>query len=200
MTILGVLLILLLNGFISYWNLYVVGKCWAESKMAGGWQHFLTWCTAIMGICGLTYCYLIPVTFLASVFHILPQAYAMGAFELGYLIIILPVLGTGLAMWLESVQVFYRERDFTSGAVATYNTYAQFHNMYCAAEAIPSIFSDLGSLVNKTDGDNNALALMVIIVLIVLGAGVLTGVKIIQHSAKDHGKSILDKINKTKQS
>jgi hypothetical protein len=54
-----VVFLFILNFVISWFNAWSVGKCWLESKAAGGFTHFVTWCGAIMSASGFTWCYTI---------------------------------------------------------------------------------------------------------------------------------------------
>ena len=61
MELLLVGLIFVLNFAISWWNAYVCGKVWAETKAVGGWRRFMAWVTAVMSGLGFSWCYLIVV-------------------------------------------------------------------------------------------------------------------------------------------
>lgn len=187
-------LILCLNFFISWANCQAVGRGWAESKALGGWQRVVMWSAAIMAACGFSYCYLMPAALIAAQFKWLPLAYAKGAMELGYLFIIFPIIGSGLAIWVDSLMAFYRERNFGSGAVAAYNTYAQIHNVYSAIETVPAAFSDVSKLMSSDDSDNTSLALMVLLVAVTLGAGILTASYFIRSSARNYSQAVMQSL------
>lgn len=184
------LFIMVLNFGISWHNATVVGRSWADSRAIGGWLRFMTWCGAIMAACGFSYCYLAPAVFLAYKFHFLPLAYAQGAMELGYLVIILPMLGSGIAIWVDSMTTAFRERTLASGGVAAWNTFATFHNTYSAMQTVPSAFSHVESLF-ESKSDDNASLWMIVIVLLVLGAGIMTTVYLVQKSAIEYSKTVI---------
>jgi hypothetical protein len=87
------LFLVLLNFVISWFNAWSVGRGWAETKVAGGFARFMSWCGAIMSASGFTWCYLVIICIVGQLipgrYH-LPDKYAEGVFRLGYLIIILP--------------------------------------------------------------------------------------------------------------
>jgi hypothetical protein len=89
---------------ISWLNAWSVGKTWVESKAEGGFSYAVTWCALIMSASGFTWCYTILLALLAGniPYHghvLLAPKYVNGAMELGYLVVILPILGSGLT-WL----------------------------------------------------------------------------------------------------
>src|SRR6266496_6030503 len=80
-----------------------------------------------MSSSGFTTCFLFVVT-LASA----PEL-ADVVTKLGFVLLILPTLGTGLAIWLDSVTTAHRTRNAASIGTAAYNTFAMAHNAYEAA-------------------------------------------------------------------
>lgn len=179
-----------LNFVISILNAWICGRSWNETRHERGWPHFMNWMGAIMSACGFTWCYTLLMAFIASVVQVeaddhtrhalLDAQYVQGMVELGYVVIILPILGSGLAITVESWSYFWRRRTFGSGAVAGYNTAAQIHNMYSAASNLPGVFRHLGKLFGG-DGkkDGRAILIIVLVAVAVLG-GVLTTYAIIR--------------------
>jgi hypothetical protein len=183
-----ILLLFILNFAISWFNAWGVGKSWLESKAEGGFTHFVTWCAVVMSACGFTWCYLFVLAFLAGSIPydghpLLAPKYVQGMLELGYLVIILPIIGSGIGLSINSWQNFRRERSLTNGAVAGYNTFAQIYNTVEAIEALPSIFSDLSDLF-KSDDDDNSLGVMVMLVVVAIVAGFVTTLAIVKSSAR----------------
>jgi hypothetical protein len=160
--------------------------------------HFMTWMGAIMSACGFTWCYLVVIGFVGAVTPMtlideeaeagvmLLQAESLQAFfDLGYIVIIFPILGSGLAITVHSWRAFARRRSLGSGAVAGWNTFAQVHNTYRAAQAIPGVLDRLGGFFGKggsgssSGGTTGGLIVIVLVVVAVLG-GILTTYAIIQ--------------------
>jgi len=190
-----VMLLWVLNFGISILNAWGCGHTWNESKAEGGFVHFLNWCGATMSACGFTWCYTIVLAFIGSMIPIeqddgttamLLDAQALQAtLELGYVVIILPVLGSGLVITLETWAHFWRRRTFGSGALAGYNTFAQIHNIYSAAQTLPGVFDHLGDFFGGDSGGKKDFRLIIVVVIVavaVLG-GILTTWMIIRTTA-----------------
>ena len=186
--------LVLLNFVISYFNAWACGKAWPETKHNGGWAHFMNWMGAIMSACGFTWCFLVIIAVGGSaipydshdpkhiVYAVSPEM-LRAIFELGYLIIIGPILGSGLAITVDSWAHFYRKRTFGSGALATYNTAAQMYNMYEAASAVPAILKDLGGLFagkssdsSSSDGEGGLSGILILIVVLVVICALVGGI------------------------
>jgi hypothetical protein len=175
---LTLLLLLALNFAISGWNAYASGSYLTESKIIGGWTRFVVWCGLVMSACGFTWCYLTILTIVAVVGGWLTPEWGEVMFELGYLIIILPVLGSGLGIWAHSLAVAYRERNFSSVAVAGWNTYAQARNTWQAAQHAPSAFKEVVEAFSgknrKSSKDSGAALLVILLVILAVAGGSMT--------------------------
>lgn len=188
-----ILILIVLNFGISWFNAYSVGRSWADSKAIGGWPRCMVWCGAVMSASGFTWCYLVVLSSIATWAGFLPTRYVQVVLELGYVAIILPVLGSGFAIWMDSVTTAWRRRDAASIGVASWNTFAMAHDTYEAATTLPGIFKDLGSAISEADDDAGgiAFALAVLIVLLVLCSGILTTTAIIRSTARQYAHSVL---------
>lgn len=197
-----IFLLLFLNFAISWFNAWSCGRSWNEAKLAGGFARFMVWMGAIMSACGFTWCYLIVLAVVGNMIPygqdpvtgepglLVPHEAVIASFELGYLVIIFPVLGSGLAITMQSWAGFYRERTFGSGALAGYNTLAQLHNMVEAARAVPTFANHLGKLFSGNGDGRGKLALAaVVLVVIALIGGILTTASIIMASARAQAES-----------
>jgi hypothetical protein len=191
------ILIVLLNAGISYWNAYVCGKSWEESRALGGTIRFLVWCAAIQSAIGFSSVLILPLMFVAhaAVPDYFTDVYFEGALNLWYLTIIFPALGTGLAITIESWVVAYRERSLLSMGSAAWNTFAQIHNTMGAVQNLGSAFSSVGEAFGSVfdfSGDDDdikiraaiaGLAIMVAIVAVALIGGALITAAIIHRYA-----------------
>lgn len=187
------ILLILLNFAISVFNSWSVGRSWAETKAAGGWARFLAYCGAIMAASGFTWCYTIILAVVASLMGKLPEPYVEGMLRLGYLIIILPVIGSGIAIMVDSWAHFWRKRSFGSGAVAGWNTFANVYNVVQALDAVPESLSFIGDLFSgkgTSKKDGAAFLLMCALVALALLGGILTAVCIIRMTARKHAQSV----------
>jgi hypothetical protein len=157
-----ILFLLVWNFGISWLNCWFVGRTWAESKAAGGWARLVVWAAAVMGTCGFIWCNLLVVGFLLSD-HVglLPAKYILHdkqlelLWNMGYALIIFPILGSGLAIWADSLKQAYKNRDGLSIGVAAYNTFAMAHNTFEAAKFLPTVFEKIGKSLE--DSDNKGL-------------------------------------------
>lgn len=183
---LGLFFLLLLNFGISWFNAWSVGKSWIETKQAGGWPRFMAWCGATMSASGFTWVYVAILGIIAQATGKVPPKYVEAMFSLGYLTVILPIIGSGLAITAQSWAHFWRERNFGSGAVAGWNTFAQIYNIYEATSAIPAAFKSLGGVFGDDDEDNGLLPLVIMAVVFAVLGGVLTTVAIVRRTARNH--------------
>ncbi len=192
--------LMVLNFGISWLNAYTVGKSWAETKKMGGWARFMSWMGATMSACGFTWVYLIVLAIVAQAAGLLGPRQVSGMVALGYAIIILPVLGSGLAIALDSWATAWRTRSFGNIAAAGYNTFAQVYNTYEAIESLPGVFSAIGDLFKGSDsssdseeGELGAAAVILAIALVIFAVvgGVLTTATIIRSTAKSHSRQVL---------
>ena len=172
------LLLLALNFGISFWNAYASGAYLTESKVIGGWTRFITWCGLVMSACGFTWVYLSILTMIAVAAQWLTPEWGVVMFKLGYLIIILPILGSGFGIWAHSIAHAYRRRSFGSVAIAGWNTYAQFRNTWEAASHAPSFMRDvMDAFVSKdrrSSKDGAAAMLAVLLVILAVAGGAMT--------------------------
>lgn len=168
----------------------------------------MNWMGAIMSASGFTWCYLIIVGMLASVlpmslFSEDPEVTGMlldptalqAFFDLGYMVIILPILGSGLAITVQTWRQLARRRAAGQAGMGDYaitgwNTYAQVHNIYSATQNIPGVLSRLGgffggsssSSSSSSSSDSGGKGGLLVIILVAVAAlgGVLTTFSIIQ--------------------
>src|SRR5271157_3367524 len=182
-----IVLLLLWNFLISVLNCWFVGRTWAESKAAGGWARLLVWAAAVMGTCGFVWCNIIVVGYVCSThIGILPLKYQLTdpylalLWEMGYALVIFPILGSGLAITADSIKQAYKNRDGLSIGVAAYNTFAMAHNTFEAARFLPTVIDKIGTSIKESN--NKALMATVYTVLIVSIGGGLGMAYFIIHS------------------
>lgn len=174
-----IVLFWVLNFIISWANAWGCGKSWNETKHVGGMAHFMNWCGAIMSACGFSWCYgviagavasQVPVHDKAGHVHMLLGPDALMAFaDLGYLVLIFPILGTGLAITLGSWSYFWRNRSFGSGATAGWNSFAQVYNMVHALHDVPTAFEGVGKLFKSDNKDSKGVVAALVLACACLG-------------------------------
>jgi hypothetical protein len=193
-----IVLVWFLNLVISWFNAWGCGKTWVETRANGGMPHFLNWMGAIMSASGFTWCYtLLACALGGGITHtvdgrVVPylSAEQVGAVAgLGYMMVIVPILGSGLAITLHSWGVFWRRRSFGSGALAGWNTFAQASNIYHATQDIPRVWDMLdgfffGGKSKSSDSNNHGAAVVILIATFAALAGVLTTYTILSSTAR----------------
>jgi hypothetical protein len=191
-----IFLLLLLNFAISWFNAWSVGRVWIESKMIGGFFRLTVWCGAIMSACGFTWVYLALLGMLAQNFQWLPARYIQGIFSLGYLVIILPLLGSGLGIAVSAWVQFWRQKNLINGGIAAWNTYAQILNVVSAVRFVPEAIGNVFSAfkVDDDEEDNRALLIMLAVVLVAVGAGMMTARAIILGTARNTSQAVLTEL------
>lgn len=179
--------ILLLNVLISTWNCYAVGTAWKDTMAMGGWfNKMVLWSAVIQSGVGFSMPILIAlswgtVQYLTS--GTLPEmspeegaAFMQAIFNLWYVAIIFPILGSGLAIWAHSLRMAYRRRDFASIASAGWNTFAQVHNMLSAINNLGGAFGNIGEFFGKAlSGKGDARAKLVILAVILVIVSLVAG-------------------------
>lgn len=198
-----IFLLLVLNFAISFWNASSVGRYWTERGQLPGYVRFMMWCGIVMAVCGFFYVYVAVITMGMYEFHIFEalalalfkveltveevQSLVQNVFDLAYLIVIFPVLGTGLAITANSLIVAYVRRDLASIGVGVWNVGAQVHNIASAVRHVPratrSLSSGLKIRLGKDSGKAIAyLVLFLFPIVISLGAAIATTAVIMRAS------------------
>jgi len=185
-----IVLVFILNLAISALNAWGCGKSWNETKHLGGFAHFMNWMGAIMAACGFTWCNMVILALIGANWPVeqddgttamLLDPESLQAFcELGYLVIIGPVIGSGIAITVHSWMVWYRTRSLRDGAVAGWNTFADIYNISNAVSNVPSFTSHLGAFFKGDDSKNKIV--LALVALAVFG-GILTTYAIITTTA-----------------
>lgn len=182
-----ILVVLVLNLGISYWNAYAVGKAWVESKYAGGWPRFLTWMGAIMSASGFTWCYLIIIAMVLATVKILTVREIEVALDVGYVIVIPGIIFSGLMITIDAWARTYREHSYLNLGVAAYDTFAQAYNTYNAIQGIGPALSNILDFFkgddDSGDGDDIKGFIIILAVIIALAGGIITTTVIIKHQA-----------------
>lgn len=190
----------ILNLGISAWNAYAVGKMWVYTKQMGGWARLVTWCGYIMSVCGFSWCFLLPLALLSYVNHWFgfDDKALLATMNLGYIVLAPTICLSGLFIWIDSLIQAWKERTFTSFAVAGWNTYAQISNTYQvftsigpAFENVGSFFGGLGGSKSDDDDDSPSSKLMVYVIALVavsIIAGFVVATAIVVKTARAEAK------------
>ena len=169
-------LYILFTLLISFFNAWSCGRGWTEAKLVGGIPRFMEWCGAIMAAIGFTWVYFIIIATVAGPdgFGTLSAERVQQLMSLGYLAVIVPVIGSGVAITVQSWAAFWQRRDFGNGAIAAWNTYAEIHNIVGAVQHVPSAWAAVADLFVSDDDEDGAGTLVWVLAALAIGAGVIT--------------------------
>ncbi|RLK45933.1 hypothetical protein [Cupriavidus plantarum] len=177
------IVLLALNFGVSWLNCWAVGGVWIESKALGGFPRVLAWCGAIQAAIGFSSVIGFVLGAIALQLGVLPKSAASGAAGLWYLLIIVPALGTGLVITIQSWLVAFRERSLVNMGVAAYNTLAQAHNMAGAVRGVGDAFGAVSSLFSRDDDDHAVAMLAIALVVMALAGGAVLAAFLIRRYA-----------------
>jgi len=181
------ILILVLNVSISFFNAYVCGRSWEESKACGGILRLVVWCTAIQSALGFSSVSLLFLIYLAHDYvpRFFTDVYFNGALNLWHLTIIFPIIGAGLSVTIESWVAAYRDASLLRLSNAAWNTFAQVRNTARVVENMGDALSSAGDPFSFTsdadhDGEGAGLAILAPLVAIALLGGSMITAAIIR--------------------
>lgn len=177
MSMLALAGLLVLNLVIAVLNGYSAGRGWDAARAAGAGARLVVWSTAVMSACGFTYVYLALAAWGAMVAGKLTPEAVQALLSLGYLAIILPVLGSGMVLWVESVRRAWRTKAFGDMLVGGYNTYAQLSNTLHAMRDIPGAWEVVASFFGekgKSRARDKDQGTVLLLAVVAAGAGILT--------------------------
>lgn len=151
-----------------------------------------------MSAAGFTWCYLVILGGIftgievtaddGTVGPILSEAAAQAFADLGYMVIIFPIIGSGIAITVHSWGVFWRQRNFSSGATAGWNSFAQVYNVMGAMREIPGATSRLGDFFggssSSSDSKGKGGAIVLALVAVAVVGGCLTTWAIVRMTAR----------------
>lgn len=184
MELLFIVGLLALNAVISWWNCKVTGGIWVEARQMGGFMRVMAWCGAVQAAVGFSSVLIFTMAFAAFAFGYLPKEYASAAISLWYLLIIVPAIGTGLIITVQSLVNAWRERNIANMGVAAWNTFASGMNIYNAFKGIPDAWEAVGSIFGgKSKKDDGKAALLILIVVVAIAGGILITMGLIRHYA-----------------
>jgi hypothetical protein len=194
------ILILVINVGISWWNSYVVGTTWKDMVAMGSWfERGVLWSALIQAGIGFSMPLILILgygaTFLLTVGTdpaLTPEQasqFIEAVFSLWYVLIIFPLLGSGLLITAYSIREAYQRRDFTSIAVAGWNTVAQIHNTISAFQHLGGAFGNVAEFFREAlSGDSDIRAKILIaaaaIVILSLVGGFTLAIMLVKHYAR----------------
>jgi hypothetical protein len=182
---------LIVNSVISFLNAYGAGAMYSEAKAIGGWTRVVNVSALIMAACGWSWVILTIETMIVVTTGYLTPEESMAMFNLGWLFLIVPAVGSGFALWGHSFVRAFKTRNWGDAAVAGWNTFAQAHNVYTMAKHAPGAIESVMNVFGKSKYGRKLLAI-VLLVVIALGGGVLITVGIARWADKQHAIALTD--------
>jgi len=185
-------LVWVLNFVISWFNAWGCGRTWNETKYAGGFAHFMNWMGAVMSACGFTWCYSVFLAFIGGIIKIenadkvsvpiLSPEQVDGVLALGYLVVIFPIIGSGLVITLQAWKQFWERKTLGNGAVTAWDTFAMVYNISSAMHDVPIATSMVSKLFEGKKDKN-----WIVLALIIAAAfgGILTTYTILTSTARN---------------
>ena len=165
-------LYIILTTAISIWNAHVTGKIWNESKQIGGWIRVLAWAGGIQSVGGFTIVIALLLSSLVSVFGWMPASAFEAIISLTYVLIIVPLLGSGIVITVESWIRAYRDRDWASIGISAWNTFAMASNTFQALDGgFSSALSKVGDFFDSDDEFNTTLAKLTVVAVVGVSVG-----------------------------
>jgi hypothetical protein len=181
-----------INFGISVWNAYSVGKIWTEAKYIGGGVRVLATCGYIMAIAGFTMVYsIIIIAIIAATEgfgYLSPESSVLLVqfiSDLSYILIALAVIPTGIIITINSIIVFWRNKNIKTGAIGAWNTFATVSNVVNATRAMPSAFGRIISSV-RSNRDSGVIILAILVVALCVLGGYFTASAIVKRADRKY--------------
>jgi hypothetical protein len=150
----AVIVIWVLNLFLSIWNAYTTGKVWVEARHAGGGRRFMAWMGYLMASLGFSWNILLLAALVLRSTGVMTHPQVELFIDTGYVLVIPGFLFSGYAIMFQSWANAYRNHSVRNMGVAAYNTFANLYNAYSAINSFPkasaSAFKPLPAAMEKT--------------------------------------------------
>lgn len=170
----SIVMIFLVNPVIAFLNAKNVGYNWISIGNTTTWEK----CVLVSGLVQSVIGYTIPVfgilLGIGYISHLLTNNQLFLSVDLMWISIIVPIVGTGIVITIQSVKDAIQDRSFGNIAIAVWNVGSTIENLF-------DLFSNFGGIIgdiNKRSDDENGSGLLIVIsiVMIALCSGmVLTG-------------------------
>ena len=191
-----IFLLWLINFVISWFNAWGCGKSWNETKTVGGFPHFLNWMGAIMAASGFTWCYMGIIAVIGANYQVemddgtyqayLTMAQLQAFCDLGYMLIIGPILGSGLVITLHAWRVAWERRTIGNMGITAWDTFAMCYNVGNALHNVPRAGLNLADFFK---GDNDGKGKVIVLIIMAALGGIVTTYLIITSTAKATAKA-----------
>lgn len=157
--IIGFLLVFVVNPIIAYFNAYTVGKYWKDIQYSSVWQKTISISALIQSVAGFSMPILGILLFIGFITKFLTKTQIDLGIDLLWISIIVPVVGSGILITIDSIKQAIKERSFTSGAVAAWNLGTTIENIFNMVSNFGSVITDIK---NKSDEEDDASNLIIV--------------------------------------
>lgn len=161
-----------INLLVGILDMVFAGRAWVDAKQAGGFFRFLAWCVYIMSGLAFSSILLVAEIYGLILWGKVPEDMLTSIVYAWYLLVIVPVLGTGLVITLVSIQQAFRSRRLGDILIAGYNTYAMVHNTLSAIDTVPKAIRSLFKNLKGKDAGYLILFVVFTLLPLILGFGI----------------------------
>ena len=163
MMFLGIFLVFLINPVIAYFNAKNVGECWTEVAQSSLWEKSILISALVQSVIGFSMPSLgiLLIVGYFTKFLTLNEIYL--GIDLFWISAIIPLVGSGLIITIQSVKNAIKEKSLSSGLVAAWNVGATVENFIDLFYNFGSVLKDIG----KRSDDENDVGVMMIVILVV---------------------------------
>jgi len=168
--------LLIVNTVISIFDAYVAGRIWKEST---GFMKLVAWAALGMSACGFLMVSAFLIAGGSSAVGLISEYQFEIVLKLAYVLIIIPLLGFGTIITIQSWIDTVKTRSFTSGAVAVWNTAAMVSNTVDAVEhsggLLKEIFDYFKEDGDKDSDDDSLFSKGRVVIILVVAAAISVG-------------------------
>jgi len=155
-----VFLIIIINTLISAYNAYSCGRIWSVCQ---GFMKIAAVAGLIVSVAGFIQTWVLLIGFITEYFGWLKPDALNALFSMTYVLIVLPVIGSGIILTIQSWIAAVRTRNVGSGAGAVWNTGATAYDIYQAMETLPNAFNSVINFFSSEDEDSGSKASVALI-------------------------------------
>lgn len=168
--ILSVILIFVVNPVIAYWNAKTAGNIWNTVSTASTWEKLLVISALVQSVVGFSMPSLGVLLFLGYMFKLLTMNQIYLGVDLMWISVIVPLVGTGLIITVQSVKDAIKERSLASGGVALWNVGASIENIIDMVSNFGSVIKDISKRSDDEDDSQNIVIVGIVVLSLCMGA------------------------------
>lgn len=171
MMIVGFLLVFIVNPLIAYFNAYTVGKYWNDIQYSSFWQKTISVSALVQSVIGFSMPILGILLFIGYITKTLTMNQIDLSIDLLWLSIIIPIVGSGILITIESIKEAIRSRSFTNGALAIWNLGSTIENIFNMVSNFGSVIKDFEKRSDKEDDSSNLIVVLLVGIALLLSVG-----------------------------